>query len=99
MFFYLINFTSRYQFSDKQLLQSTLSHIQVNVMDDSEWTALMIATSAGRKEVVSVLLNEGADVNSVNRTGHLLLQFSRCQVTWCILLILILMKSCLLDIA
>ena len=38
-------------------------------MDDVEWTALMIATSAGKKDVVALLLNKGANVNTVNRTG------------------------------
>lgn len=38
-------------------------------MDDAEWTCLMIASSAGKGDVVGLLLNHGADVNTVNRTG------------------------------
>ena len=40
-------------------------------MDDAEWTPLIIASSAGKKDIVALLLNQGASVNAVNRTGKM----------------------------
>lgn len=39
-------------------------------MDDAEWTPLIIAASAGKKDIVALLLNHDANVNTVNRTGR-----------------------------
>ena len=40
-------------------------------MDDAEWTPLIIASSAGKKDIVALLLNQGASVNAVNGTGKM----------------------------
>lgn len=39
-------------------------------------TPLILAASAGRTQTVKILLNAGAEVNSVNEGGHSALQYS-----------------------
>ncbi|KAH9966971.1 ankyrin repeat-containing domain protein, partial [Lactifluus volemus] len=42
---------------------------EVDKLDDSGWTALHIAVSAGQEEVVRELVGAGADVNRKNDKG------------------------------
>ncbi|XP_068761690.1 26S proteasome non-ATPase regulatory subunit 10-like isoform X2 [Montipora capricornis] len=45
-------------------------------VDESQWTPLMIASSAGRDAIVSMLIGYGADVNSINEGGQTPLHYA-----------------------
>ena len=42
----------------------------------SNWTPLMIATSAGRDDIVKFLVGNGAQINAVNSTGQCPLHYA-----------------------
>ncbi|KAK2569261.1 26S proteasome non-ATPase regulatory subunit 10 [Acropora cervicornis] len=50
--------------------------VPVDKKDDSQWTPLMIAVSAGRDAVISMLIACGADVNSTNKGGQTPLHYA-----------------------
>ncbi|RLN62209.1 hypothetical protein BBJ29_002354 [Phytophthora kernoviae] len=49
----------------------------VNVQDDSGWTPLMSAASAGHGDIVGLLLSKGADANLANENGQIPLHYHR----------------------
>ncbi|CAD5115172.1 DgyrCDS4169 [Dimorphilus gyrociliatus] len=51
-------------------------HVNIEEGDDSGWTPLIIAVSAGREEIVDLLLQCGADVNTTNSTGQCSLHYA-----------------------
>ncbi|KAG0412004.1 hypothetical protein HPB47_010864 [Ixodes persulcatus] len=48
----------------------------ISKKDLAQWTALMIASSVGHADIVSSLLERGAQVNAVNQTGHTSLHYA-----------------------
>lgn len=49
---------------------------KIDVEDDSGWTPLMIAASAGHKPCVDLLLSLNADVNAENSTKSTALHYA-----------------------
>ena len=46
------------------------------ILFQTGWTPLMIAASAGRDQIVSILITCGAQVNAVNQTGQCALHYA-----------------------
>lgn len=49
---------------------------QIDAIDDTDTTPLILAASSGRPEVVEYLLKKGADVNHKTSQGHSALQYA-----------------------
>jgi ankyrin repeat protein len=48
----------------------------IDEADEDGWTALIIASRHGHKEIVEFLLNNGADINKANKGGHTALVYA-----------------------
>lgn len=48
----------------------------VDPLDDTELTPLILAASAGKENIVRILIGAGADINHQNTQGHSALQYA-----------------------
>ena len=66
------------------------SDLNSDFSSQSNLTPLIIAASAGKTQVVRILLAKGADINAVNSDGHSALQYAasknHTEVNACVLL-------------
>jgi len=60
----------------KDIIDSLVHRCLIIILFQAGWTPLMIAASAGRHQIMSILITCGAQVNAVNQTGQCALHYA-----------------------